>query len=491
MRYKQIILRLVMLSLLWQGLIAQADVGNQVHAVVRAANLRQTKFSLSAMDIQTGQTLIQIHANEPMVPASNMKLLTTAAALDHLGPDFMFKTSLEIIPSSDQAGTSLLIRGDGDPSLGDPILLEEHGMVVDQLLDRWVDAVQKANLPHVDQLIVDDRIFDRQWVHPSWPKDQLNRWYCAQVAGLNFHNNCLDIYPSPTRLGDAPLLRVSPPAPFLRLSNRAVTGKSDSFWVSRQLGTNELVFRGKVKHARIKPVSVALDNPPLFFAQLLRERLSARGITVNQIYQPQQADIFPPGQSILLVQTTLPVILARCNKDSQNLFAEALLKRMGHQVTGSPGSWDTGRAAMRLFLHKHLGTRSAGIQIDDGSGMSRKNKVSAKAMTDLLTAIYRDPRLGQTYFQSLSIGGQDGTLRKRFSSKTFKGTVHGKSGYIRGVSTLSGYLVNANGRAIAFSFLFNDFKAPIYVHQIKALQDKLVSLLDKEAARLDPVHLGG
>ncbi len=467
----------------------QANVQHEAAALIRTANLGGADVGLYAIDLQTGEGLVKLNPNDPLIPASNMKLLTTASALNELGPEFLFKTKLKLTPPDPVIGKpSLILQGDGDPSLGDPVLLEAHGLDVDQLIQQWVAVVQKTGITEFDQLIIDDRIFDRNFVHPAWPEDQLNRWYCAQVAGINFHDNCLDIYPRPTRSGLAPFLRISPESPFLRLSNRAVSGSTDSFWIYRRMETNEMTFRGVVKYPRSSPENVTLHDPPNYLAMLLQHNLAQAGIKVNHLYRPPMDEILPQSRDLHIVQTTIDVVLNRCNKDSQNLFAEALFKRAGREMTGVPGSWETGRAAMRIFLRSRLGSAAASVEIDDGSGMSRNNKVSPKAIVDLLVSMYRDPRLGSTYLRSLSVGGKDGSLRKRF--KDLDVTVLGKTGYIRSVSTLSGFAVlprpdHPEGpRVFAFSFMFNNFKAPVYVYQVKALQDKLVELLDKEASYL-------
>lgn len=480
---------LMCLLIALSAITVQANVQHEATAVVRAANLGHASVGLYAIDVQTGEVLIKLNPNDPLIPASNMKLLTTASALNELGPEFLFKTRLKLTdPDPTNGKPSLVLQGDGDPSLGDPTLLTQHGMDVDQLIQQWVAVVQKTGIKEFDQLIIDDRIFDREFVHAAWPEDQLNRWYCAQVAGINFHDNCLDVYPRPTRSGVAPILRISPESPFLRLSNRAVSGSTDSFWISRRLGTNEMTFRGVVKYPRESPENVTIDDPPNYLAMLLQHNLAQVGITVHHLYRPPMDEILPKARDIHIIQTTIDVVLNRCNKDSQNLFAESLFKRAGREMTGVPGSWETGRAAMRIFLRSRLGSAAASVEIDDGSGMSRNNKVSPKAIVDLLVSMYNDPKLGKTYLRSLSVGGKDGSLEKRFDDLT--STVLGKTGYIRAVSSLSGFVVYPNPqgtdgpRVIAFSFLFNDFKAPVYVYQVKALQNKLVGLLDKEAAQL-------
>lgn len=487
---------------------AQAELQTQVQRIINAAGLQQTRVGIFVQDLRTGEVLASIDPDAQLAPASNLKLVTTAAAVKILGPDFAFRTTLSLIEPQDwPAGTAppgghpgaigrnLVVRGDGDPGFADPDILGTRSTDVEAFLNSWVAAVKAANVTAIDQVIVDDRVFDRTYVHPTWPEDQLNRWYCAQVAGLTFYDNCLDVYTDPTGIGQNPRVRLVPAAPFLSTTNRAVTGKVDTFWVARKAQNNELTFRGEVKTKRIQPVNVTVDDVPNFFGQLLAYRLGEAGIKVNSISRPGPDDRLPAGRELIRAETPLSIILQRCNKDSQNLFAECLFKRMGRSVTGMPGSWENGSAAVRSYLHELLGNQAADLNIVDGSGMSKDNRVTARALVGILASMNRDPKLGPVYRNSLSIGGVDGTLSKRFR-QNISGQVLGKSGFIGGVSSLSGYLVlpEAGGgeHVIAFSFLFNGFKPPVYPPQIKSVQDQIVHLIDQHSSGpATPVGQGG
>ncbi len=478
------------------GPTLQAGVQSQVEEVVRAAALKNTDVSIMAVDLATGEELLRLDADRPMTPASNMKLVTTAAALSVLGVDFVFRTELQMLMPTDWQKTQgkvvseypdLVIKGDGDPAFGDPKLLKRGNLDVEKLINIWVQAVTSRNVTHVNRLFVDDRIFDREYVHPDWPRDQLNERYCAQVSGITFHNNCIELYPTPTRLNESPRVRMSPVARFISTLNRAKTDKTDTFGVTRKPGSNNLTYSGKVHRSRQTPVMITIDTPPTFLGQLLAERLIEAGVGVSEIVLPAEDQVIPQGTLIHAVQTTMPLILQRTNKDSQNLFAECLLKRMGHQQTGAPGSWHNGAAALRIFLRDKLGARAAAFHIADGSGLSSENRVTSHLLVDLLTAVNEDPELSVPFRESLSIGGVDGTLRKR-PTYPITGKLLGKSGYIDSVSALSGYLVYddptrpSGERVIAFSMLFNGFQPPIYNHQIKRVQDRVLNLLDSEVA---------
>ena len=471
-----------------------------VTQILESRDLRGAKYAVCVIDADTGEVLADVHADEPMIPASNMKLLTTASALDVLGKDFVFRTDLSITsPAVAGASPDLVIHGDGDPALGDPELLREYGMTAEAFLDEWVKAIRQSGVTSIRRLIIDDSVFDRPGVHPSWPVGQLNKDYCAQVAGLNFHANCLHVLPSPgAGSGSGPRISLYPDSPFLETYNNARTGKSDSFWIDRKTGSNVLTYQGTVKNRFFSPVRVTLNDPPMYLARLLRLKLSRAGIRVDQIQRINPDEKLPPVRLIHRSQTLLPAVLNRTNRDSQNLFAESLLKRMGFALTGSPGNWENGPAAVRHALSNRMGTNASSAVVVDGSGMSRDNRVTARILASLLYSMHHDKHVGNVFKASLSYVGKpgngdiekDGTLSKRFRSLPEGRWVYGKSGYLRAVSSLSGYLVIADPKqptrakkTVIFSILVNGFTPPISNHDIKGLQEKIVQQIDIELAR--------
>ena len=501
MKLKRLRMIVWLMCLALAGTAQAGPLDGAIEQLLNNRDLRSTRYSICVIDVDTNEVLAEISPDEPMIPASNMKLLTTASALDLLGADFVFRTELGITEPGDGQLPDLVIKGDGDPALGDPVLLKEAGLSAEDLLTQWVDAVKQTDQTHFGRLIVDDRVFDRQMVHPDWPAGQLHKHYCAQVAGINFHDNCLHILPTPaSRVGAAPHYSVYPESPFLQIFNNAVTGSANKFGIDRKPGTNELTLRGRVKSAFYQPVRVTLNDPPIYLAQLLADRLAKAGIRVDVITRLKQGERVT-ARPIHRVETLLPAVLRRTNQDSVNLFAEALIKRIGYELTGSSGNWENGAAAIRYALTNRLGTHATGATIADGSGMSRNNKVTSRVLAELLVSLRRDPSVADTFLASLSYNGKstpgsslgDGTLDGRFKKLPAGHWVYGKSGYIRSVSTLSGYLIitdpnapaDADGRVppkhtIAFSLLFNGFTPPISNYNMKNLQDRIVELIDEE-----------
>ncbi len=492
-----------------------ADLEGDLRQTLAAANMGDTRVGICVADADSGRTLASINADEPLIPASNMKLLTTAAALQVLGPEFLFATELGIIDpdtadNAEGGGSklpSLVIHGDGDPGFADPYILQAYGYKVDQLIDAWVKAVVDTGQTHFDSILVDDRVFDRHFVHPDWPERELTQNWSAQVAGINFYQNLLQVMPKPAaRVGDPPTIGMFPYAPFLETSNRARTASASSpdasFWIGREPGTNRLSFHGPVTRRDQHFHAITLHDPPDFFAHLLRHRLSEANITVDRIVRAEYETPAAAYRPLHVVRTTLPAILKRTNSDSQNMFAEALYKRMGHAVTGRPGSFESGGAAVRAAIRELLGdpTLAASVTLADGSGLSRSSRVSPRVFAAVLVAMHADPERGPIFEASLAVAGESGTLRRRFAGWNDRVRVLGKSGSLMGVRTLSGYLqvmeeaeshpleARSEGldpdtsaaasprptRTIAFSLLFNDYPRTMTSRQVKELHEALL-----------------
>jgi D-alanyl-D-alanine carboxypeptidase/D-alanyl-D-alanine-endopeptidase (penicillin-binding protein 4) len=467
-------------------------VEGKLRQLIQAHDLRDTRVGLVVQDLSNGRMVASINGDRKMIPASNMKLITTAAALQILGPDFRFHTHLKRLPpAAGKDKPRLLIEGDGDPAFGDPVLLERYGHSVDALLEQWVEAASKTSTTRFGGLLVDDRVFDRQFVHDDWPRGQLIRHYCAQVAGINFHENVLHVMPRPAkRAGQAPRIELYPHVPFMEQSNRAVTGRKGIFAIDRKLGTNHLRFTGAVRHKPSEPYKLTFHDPPMVFAKVLRRHLEQGGLATGPVSRPPQQAQLPSGRTLAVATTTLKLVLQRTNRQSENMFAEALFKRMGRALTGRPGSWQTGKSAVQHVARRMLGPASRSLRIADGSGMSRANQVTPRLVAKLLAKMHRLEKLGPIYRRSLAQGGRHGTLEDRLGELT--GTVYGKSGYLNGVSALSGYLVVPQGRGsktLAFSLLFNGFSPPLRNHDMKRLQNQMIQALDRAYAR--PAAVGG
>lgn len=466
------------------------NLNPEIRALIDRFGLTGAKVGVSVMDADSGEVLGAINADTQLIPASNMKLLTSGTAVAVLGSKFTFNTELV------RAGDTLVVVGSGDPALGDPLLLKEMGIGVEDLFRTWIDAVTKSGDGPIKSIVVDDRVFDRNLAHPTWPADQLNRWYCAQVSGLNFHTNVISVFASPGRPGEAPRVSVEPRADWLDLQNKAKTAAtgSNTLWGSRAVGSNSMTLHGAVRWTLPEPLEITVHEPARFFGRVLADRLETAGFGRIDVRLPEPLELLPAGQTVAVVRTPLDVVLRRTNVNSHNLYAEALLKRVGREVTGQSGSWENGAAVVRMATLQRLGPeRASQIVIADGSGMSRDNLVTAECLARWLVTFHRDPKAGPAFIESLPIAQEQGSLKARFAGRDLHAEIRAKTGYIRAVSALSGYVTEtSSGRRLVFSVIVNDFPSKTPLKSVKDFQEA-VALLTHDALlrRVGAPELGG
>jgi D-alanyl-D-alanine carboxypeptidase/D-alanyl-D-alanine-endopeptidase (penicillin-binding protein 4) len=479
------------------------DLAAVVRRDIAALGLKKAAVAVSIRDVATGRVILSSHGNDPMIPASNMKVLTTGAALAALGPSFAFQTRLV------RDGSRLVIIGDGDPALGDPELLAQSsfvdaagkthtGMSVEHLIDCWVRAAAASGITVVSEVVVDDRIFAREGAHPSWPKDQLDEAYCAPPSGVNFHGNALHVSVSPAASGSgAPTItRLSPEAPWLSIINKGTSrkGKSDrnTLWIARSAENGQLTLFGNAKATLESPIAVGLGEPGLFLGQCLSDRLRRRGISVGATRMARADEGAFTGDAIgPVLRTPLSTVITKCNVESENLYAEALIKRVGALETNGVGSWSSGARAVNAAIAARIGS-AAGFRISDGSGLSRDNRVTADGMTAWLASVASDSTLGGQFLASLAVAGKSGTVARRMKDiNPTQATVQCKTGYIDKVSCLSGIVTSGDGTRYAFSVLGNELSERDAVGKVKRLQDTIAKRIADAIGARSRSALGG
>lgn len=470
-----------------------ADLSGRLRQLVAESGLSGATVGVVIMDPDTGRILASHNESTPLIPASNQKLITTGTALLTLGHDFTFRTELIHQPEHNR----LLVRASGDPAFADPVLLEQMGIDVERLLDIWADAWKDASNTRLAEIVIDDRIFDTNFVHASWPRDQLNRWYCAEVAGLNFHTNVLAIYARPQDPGQRPLLTLAPQANWMEIGNeaRSVNTGDQTLWASRAHMTNRITVHGDVRWSG-QPVRVTLNDVPLFFGRILAERIARTAAEAQTIAVRRSTpeERFETGRLLHVVQTSMPTVLERTNADSMNLYAEALVKRIGHEVTKLPGSWADGNAVMRMVMLDKLGpTIATELTIADGSGMSRDNLISANALAQWLRVLHQEERISQPFINSLPTTGT-GTLTRWFNNRPLSNQLRAKTGTLRDVSALSGYIIDpATGKTLIVVTMVNDWPPRVSRAVVRRFQESITLAADEWLTANQPkdIKIGG
>jgi len=468
---------------------ARADLAGDIHAILRDKLLAKADVSVCIHrlggDAASSPLIYASNADVPLTPASNLKVVTTSAALDMLGPDFRFRTALV------QRGDELILVGDGDPTFGDAELLKKSNWGTRTVFEHWAKLLGERGITSVRRVLVDDSVFDQTFVHPDWPVAQEHLRYEAGVGGMNLNANCVDFYLHVLARQQVVQFTQDPPTNYVTVNNACVAGGDNAVWLSRLPDSNEITLRGHTDSDNDQPISVSVLDPPMFAVTVLAETLAGSGI---HIAQPCARDLtvrkmllgikpMPAGMTVLAVhETPLASALARANKDSMNLYAECLCKRLGAATAapGESGSWANGLAAVRNFLSR-VGIPATQYQLDDGSGLSHEDAISTQALCRVLMYDYFG-RNRQAFLDSLGIAGVDGKFfAARFANTDLRGRVLGKSGFVNGVSGLTGFVHAKDGNWYCFSILMNGI--PNGGNAIaKSLQERVIEALDNEVA---------
>jgi D-alanyl-D-alanine carboxypeptidase/D-alanyl-D-alanine-endopeptidase (penicillin-binding protein 4) len=305
---------------------------------------------------------------------------------------------------------------------------------------------------------------------------------------MTLNTGLLDFYIRYNGAGRTVGFRLSPDTRYVTVVNSCTGGAKNEVVLDRAAGANRIALRGTANATNIVPLQTPIHDPALYAAAVLAETLSAQGIAFSGgVGRDAEArsQLLANSSDIRVLamhESTLQQVVSHANKDSQNIYAESLCKRLGYAATGQSGTWASGTAAVGSFLKK-AGAADGSFALRDGCGLSRRNVVSAATIAAVLEYDFRSAYREQ-YIQTLAIAGQDGTLEERFPGRTapLRGRVHAKTGYIATVSALSGYLRARDDRWYAFSILFNGIPAGTN-GRAKELQEELVLALDRASER--------
>jgi D-alanyl-D-alanine carboxypeptidase/D-alanyl-D-alanine-endopeptidase (penicillin-binding protein 4) len=447
MKYQMKKLFIALVFSLCLATFAEANLTKRVNAIINQPSLKNVRFSIHIVRADSGRTVYSHNSKEPLVPASNMKIITTAAALKYLGADHKYKTRVGMCDDT------LVVIGSGDPLLGDKTTDDKYTRKAGWIFEDIIAALKRKHITTIKDIIIDSGIFDDQCVHPSWSKKELNKPYACEVSGLNYRGNCIDI--SAKKTGKRVVVSIHPKTAFIKTHNKVIPISKGTSTIGsyRNRQPNTIVIHGKCK-SKIGPFAVAIERPAAFFGFLLAENLAKTGIkTKGELIEKAVSD---DCNVTVLTEFNTPIAdcLARCNKDSFGLAAEALFKTIAanSSITNKKGSWAAGRRIISSYLSA-LGIDRSQFYIADGSGLSRQNELSAYAITKVLSDVYKG-RDWPLYKASLAVGGGDGTISRYFKEQKYKGKICGKTGYIAGVKALSGVCTTPEGDYL-FSILAN------------------------------------
>ena len=423
-------------------------------AIAGEATLGKAKISAYVVDVDTGSELFAHAPDQGMNLASNAKLLTSSAALATLGGGFRWRTAVYADDLDDATGAvagNLYVRGRGDPTLSPADL---RALAAD-VAARGVRTVE-------GQLVIDDGYFDRD-VEPPHYADQPNEraGFRAPVASFGVARSSIDVIVTPEP-GAAATVRLEPDAgDYVRVTKTEVKTIADKpthikIDVKPKKDHLEIEVTGQIRPADGSyEARKRIDDPARFAGEVLRKALLAQGITIKK--RAFGAGQVPAVAKLIAAHDSEPLAVAvhDMNKHSDNYVAESVLKTLGAEARGTPGAtWADGVAAVRAALLR-VGLTGA-YRLENGSGLFGASEVNARQLVGLLRADYDDFRIGPDLIASLPVGGEDGTLAKRWHGRPAQGRVRAKTGTLDKVITLAGF-VGVDGRhALAFAILVND-----------------------------------
>jgi len=445
---------LTLLMLLTVSVHSQTLLTKEIDKALKKSCLDKKQTSVSVVALPSGKVVYARHTDKPLLPASVTKIITTSAALHYLSPEYRFKT--EVLYSGERKENilqgDLIIRGGGDPRLST------------ERLWRIATTIKNSGINEITgNLIIDTQFFDEYDRAPAWRAKRSQRAYDAKLSALSLNFNTIAVHIQPgARLGSSLNVWLEPPTPYIQLHNTGKTSKrrgKNTISVSRSEtvpGKLEIRIRGRLPiNAKKRVVLLNVNNPTRYASETFRMLLLKAGIKIDG---ETKIALTPPTAKELYqhFSPTLSLILKDLNTYSNNMTAEQIVKTIAAvRSETAAGSHAEGLKLISEFLASS-GVNLQGVELADGSGLSRKNRMTTRAMTDLLTSMYSRFDIGPDFLSSLRVMGAYGVNSRRFAKSPAQGKIRAKTGSLKGVSTLAGYVESKNGSVFGYALFLNN-----------------------------------
>jgi serine-type D-Ala-D-Ala carboxypeptidase/endopeptidase (penicillin-binding protein 4) len=439
---------------------------SQMDDIFNDPSFSNANWGVIIQSLETGEYFYKRNEDKLFIPASSLKLFTTAAGLTLLGPEYRFTTNIYkrgVIDASILKG-DLVIQGRGDPAIS----ARFYGGDMLRLYNLWADSLLNLGIDEIaGNIIGDDSEFDDRGLGDGWAWDDESYWYSAQASAISFNDNCVDISVFVRQDKKNSKIFIHPDTKYVVVTNEVKVVPKDSVTdidVYRERGTNVITVSGTIKvDSDTVRTFCTVNNPTRFAMVILKNVLEKKGIkitgspmVINDLSHPidyKQADL-------LFVNSSPPLreIIKVVNKNSQNFYAEQILKTIGLEAEHY-GTRENGIDA-EFDVFKDMGINTDAMIIADGSGLSRLNLVSPRHFNSLLNSMFKS-KFFVPYFNSLPIAGVDGTLGTRLKNTRAEGKVRAKTGYLKTVRSLCGYAFTGDNEPIAFTIIANNFNVPV------------------------------
>ncbi len=453
------------------------DIRGKIFSLISDANFDNANWGIYISRLKDGDIIFSHNSDKVFMPASNMKLVTTSAALKYLGPDFTFKTYICYngnIKNKILNG-DLVIFASGDPSISPHFYNDQISVLKD-----WVNNIKDFGIDSINgNIVVDLHIFGNDFLGKGWAWDFLTDYYAAQISPLCFNDNTVDIK---LFVDENNNFKYSfyPDISFINIIDNKIEIKENLFRNDvifvRERGTNNIRIFGEMNKEDTVKESITINEPYKMFMNIFRSQLEKGkiGFGGDVIYDYEGMYSKDSLMNIFVYESkTLSEIIEIILKKSHNLMAEQVFRYLGYKYTGL-GTNDNALKFFNEVYFPSIGVDPHRIQMYDGSGLSRYNLISPKALVAVLEDNYKT-KYFDIFYNSLPIAGKDGTLRSRMKNMVAENNVHAKTGFIFNARTLSGYLTTKNGNLIVFSLMANNYTVPTKL--VNNVQDKICSLL--------------
>lgn len=440
----------ILISIVCIALSAQTSV----NTFVQSPSMKRANISFLVKEIETGRVVVQHRADKVAVPASTAKIVTTATALEILGPDYTFQTKLEYDGAIENGvlNGNIYIIGGGDPTLGSKYLGDSL------FLEKWVEAVKNLGITKINgNILPDASIFSKEGIAPKWSWEDMGNYYAAGAYGLSIYDNAYKIYFKSAAPGTTPeIIKVEPKIPGLgfELYLKAAANNEDSAYIYGAPFNNTRLIYGTIPaHQTSFEIKGDIPDPAQFTATVFTNKLKETGIEVLQsaTTQPISNNHIPIYTE---VSPPLKEIIKNINFKSNNHYAEHVLRAIS-LYSNNQGSIVNSVQNIKNFW-KSKGIDNSGLILYDGCGLSASNAISASFFVDLLIYEKTKSNYSKEFLESLPIAGQSGTIKSLLKGTPLEGKVQAKSGSIYGVQCFAGYITK-NNKQYAFAILVNNY----------------------------------
>ena len=468
-------------------LLAGAQTPAPVKWLLQAPYMRGASFSLVVKDVQEGRTVYSYDTDRLQSPASVLKTVATATALEILGEDYRYPTTLEydgILENGTLEG-NLYIKGSGDPSLGSSHFAPGQN----KFLSTWIAALQKAGIKHITgSVISDESIFDTEGVSIKWLREDMGNYYAPGSYGISIFDNMYKLSLQTGAAGTRPVLKgTEPDIPFIRFKNylKAAPVSSDSAYIiGAPLDDVRYLYGVLPPNREAYVLTGDIPDPALYLARYLTDQLQQKGIRVDGSPSCYRIEVeenrWKKGERKEIVTTyspTLREIASICNHVSHNLYADALVKTVGLQYKPRRNemisSFGRGVQVVKEYWEKK-GLDVFPLRMNDGSGLAPADKVSAGFMGELLVYMATESAVSDAFIASLPQAGIEGSVRNFLKGSKLQGKAHLKSGGITGVRSYAGYITK-DGKTYAVAVFSNNYSCPMS-RMTRALEKLLLQL---------------